>query len=243
MPRRFISYIAVLLGLTLTAHAAPEQGNLEQMVKTYLNAYVRQEMPTVRAHSPTKPADMFGAYPFVGMPTLSRPKVEKNQALVEFTGKPVEKSLPTHGGMLFYRDIRDHNIWKIRQLLFYDHIPRIFNLPSKSVSDTDRGYEATVDTLARQLIHAWQKGDTATLMAHWHNWMARDHDPIRGLSVQDCNVIVQPCAHKEQYARYNARLTYQWGVLSYTMNLGGSLFLVKAGADWTVRGNVMAFFF
>ena len=243
MPGRFIRVIAILLGAAITAQAVPEQHELEQLVQTYLNAYVRQDLSVVRAYTPTKPADLFGAYPFTGPVTLSRPKVEKNQALVDFTGQPTETSLPAHGGMLFYRDVHDHNLWKFRQLLFYDHFPRIFNLPTRSVSDTDRGYEPAVDALAHQLMHAWEHGDVATLMAHWHNWPARNSEPIRGLNSQDCHVILHACPHQEQYARYTARLTYQWGMLSFTMTLNGGFFLVNTDEGWKVRGNVMAFFF
>jgi len=234
---------AVMVISSGNAQALTDNADPQQIVKTYLDAYIRQDMSVVRAHSPAMLEDQFGEFPFVAFPTLSHPKVDRNQALVEFTGIPREKELPKRGGLLFYRDMHDHYIWKLRQVLFFDKIPAIFNLPTHSKTDQDRGYEPTVAALASRCLHAWQQGDTDTLLASWHNWTKREAPPIHGLSVKDFSVIIQPTNHKEHYAHYNARLTYQWGLLSYSMSIGGGLFMTKEANDWRIRGNVMAFFF
>ena len=245
---RHVYYLAAVIFaicfFIANARALAECDDLQQMVHTYLDAYIRQDLSVVRAHSPSTQSELFGAFPFTSFPTLSEPKVDRNQALVEFTGEPREKELPKHGGLLFYRDMKDHYIWKLRQVLFFDKIPAIFNLPTRSKSDADRGYEPLIASLARRCLQAWQLGDTDTLLAHWHNWTTREGVPIRGLSVRDFNVVIMPTNHKEQFAHYKARLTYQWGLLSYSMSIGGGLFLTKdASKEWRVRGNVMAFYF
>ena len=232
-----------LVVLCVPPARAVESADETQMVRTYLDAYIRHDMPVVRTYSPTDSGEQFGAFPFTGFPTLGKTTVDRNQALVEFSGDPRATGLPHHGGLLFYRDIRDHNIWKLRQVLFYTHIPAIFNLPTRSKTAIDQGYEPTVAALARRCLQAWQRGDTDTLLAHWHNWTRREGVPITGLSVSDFHVVFQPVGHHEQFARYTAHLTYKWGVLSYSMPLDSGVFLTKEGTEWRVRGNVMAFYF
>jgi len=86
-------------------------------------------------------------------------------------------------------------------------------------------------------------GATAALLANWYNWTLRKDDPIRGLRVGDMEVSVTSISGQEAFAVYRAKLTYEWGILAYSMSIGGGLFLVKEGNDWKVRGNVMMFSF
>jgi hypothetical protein len=236
--RRWLAAALAGVGVSLAFHAclAAEHDDQRQVVGAFLEAYVRQEMSKLSPYVPAKPENLFGAYPFVGLPTLSRPKVDGCQALVEFTGATVQSVLPSRGGLLFYRD---DTTWKVRQVLFYEKVPRIFNLPKRSVTAKDQAREPIVAALGSSFLKAWRSGDTPALLANWYNWTRREDDPVRGLRVRGMEVSVTPISSQEAFATYKGRLRYGWGILSYSMSMGGGLFLVREGDEWKVRGNVM----
>jgi hypothetical protein len=47
----------------------------------------------------------------------------------------------------------------------------------------------------------------------------------------------------ETFVRYQAKLSYHWSVLSYSMDFQGGLILVKENSEWKIRGNIMVMYF
>jgi len=60
----------VAFSLAISRCMAVEQDDQEQAVRTFLAAYPQRNMPMIRDCAPTEPDDIFGAYPFAGLPTL-----------------------------------------------------------------------------------------------------------------------------------------------------------------------------
>ena len=212
----------------------------QQVVREYLKAYVRNDYGTLKRYLPAKEENLFGPYPFTDTPKLTRAKVDDRQALVAFTGNVDDKQFPGKGGILCYR----HNdVWRIRQVLFYQKIPTVFNLPEKSVTEADRNGEPMVTALVERFIANWKQGDTAALQQDYYRWMDHEHDLNTRISVSNYQYKGGQTRWGDPFGSYEAKLTYKWGILSYSMRFNGGFVLVKEGDDWKVRGNIMVFYF
>jgi len=240
--RLWLAAVAVTGAVSLAFHTCPaaEHEDQRQVVRAFLEAYVQRDMPRIRACAPTRPEDLFGAYPFVGLPTLSPPKVDEREALIEFVGVTARDVLPSRGGLYCYQE---NGTWKVRQVLFYQRVPRIYSLPKRSLTAADRRQEPAVAAVGISFLKAWERGDTAALLDSWYDWTHRKERPIRGLRARDLNLSITPISDQEAFGVYRMTLSYQWGILAYSMDTGGGLFLVKEGDRWKVCGNVMMFSF
>jgi hypothetical protein len=232
--------VAAATALSSRPGLAAEREDQCRVARTYIEAYARRELPRLRGHLATEPDHLFGDYPFVGTPKLSRPKVDGRQAVVEFAGVSRQEGVPSRGGLLCYRD---KGTWKVRQVLFYDKQPQSAQLPKRSITDADRRQEPTLSALGASFLNAWERGDTPTLLANWYDWSKRNDRPITRLQVRRLEVDVAAKTPQEAIATYRVTLTYKWGLLSYSMDTAGGLFLVREGAEWKVRGNLMVFRF
>lgn len=211
-----------------------------RVARAFVDAYARRDLPAVREHLPTEPAHLFGPYPFTGLPKLSQPKVDGRQALIEFAGPVRQAPLPSRGGLLCYLEA---GAWKVRQVLFYDQPPRTLRLPKRSKTADDRSQEPAVSSLGASFLAAWQRGDTRAVLGYWYDWPRRKDRVIRGLTARDIKVSITSAGGQEACAVYTATVTYRWGILSHSADIGGCLFLVREESVWKVRGNVMAFRF
>lgn len=230
----------VVASIVFSWAAYAEDAEQRKVVQGYITAYARNDYAKIRPLFPTKDENMFGPYLFDGMPTLKRPKVDDNQALVEFTAKVKDDKFQKKGGILF---MRRKGTWLVRQVLFYEDIPAIFNLPKKSVTDKDRQREPEVSELCVQFLKAWQRGDTDEVVKRSHRWEQSNDDINKGMSVSNFEFTPSTTKWGEPFARYKAKLTYKWGILSYSMQFNGGFIMMKENGDWKIRGNVMVLYF
>ncbi|MHB9024900.1 MAG: hypothetical protein ACYC7E_12115 [Armatimonadota bacterium] len=236
------SMLAVLLCLLSPglARAASQEERQQAVVKDFLRHYLRQEMPLAKGYLPTSKQAAFGPYPFSKPPVLSQPKVDKRQAVVEFTAPVIDAAFLPKGGVLLYRD---HGTWKVRQVIFYRKIPALFRLPKESRTTEDKRQEPLVEKVAAHFLQAWKTGNTGEMFTNWYAWMERRDAPIAGLRFTACSMELAPTPWGEHCARYCAKLAYKWGLLSYSFELRGRVFLIKEGENWKVRGNVLVYDF
>ena len=242
---RQVILACVLVGIlawlpTTTLAGQNDTAEQRQVVAQYLQAYLRSDMRDIARLLPARLEAMFGPYPFVGAVTITQAKVQTNQALLEFTGLARDPQFPHKGGVLLYRR---HSNWFVRQILFYDHIPMVFNLPARSVNAADRAQEPRVRAIGSTFLAAWERGDLSRESAHWFDWPHANREPIKGLSCSDLTLTRTYSAWHDPYIHYTVKVTYQFGILSYSMQMKGSLLLVNEEQGWKVRGNVMAFDF
>lgn len=240
--QRWIWIIAFIIAGSLAFSWAAFAADAEQQkaVQTYITAYARNDYAKLRPLFPTKDENLFGPYLFDGMPTLKQPKVDESQALVEFTALVKDDKLLKQGGILFKRH---KGVWLVRQVLFYEKIPAIFNLPKKSVTDADRRNEPEVSRLCTQFLKAWQRGDTAEVVKLSHRWEQRDGDINKGMSVSPVEITPSTTKWGESFVKYKTKLTYKWGILSYSMQFNGGFIMVKENGKWKIRGNIMVLYF
>lgn len=235
----FIAF-SFLVGGTLSARAAGGADAQMTVAKRFITAYLRQDTPTVRQCIPTKFDNLFGPYPFVGAVTLARPKVHKTQALVEFTATIAEKQIPSRGGILLHEQ---DGVWRVRQVLYYDRVPRIFNLPTKSTTAKDQRQEPEVKRVAEKFLDKWKAGDRKTMEMLWSDWTDRNQDKVQGLTTSDLVVKAGAKVWNAPYYTYTVKVSYKLGPLVYSIVLKGGVILDQEGDQWKVRPNELVFDF
>jgi hypothetical protein len=234
------AFIALMLLTMLTpAIWAGDADEQRQAASQFLRAYVRQDIATVRGFIPDSLEEMFGDYPFTGAYKLNTPKVDDRQALVEFTGPLADRHVPPKGGILLRKEGVD---WLVRMVLFYDDVPRILNPPSRSITNVDRGQEPVVKAVAQHFLEAWKRDDVKRMDELTYKWQRVDKEPIKGLSLTNIT-MANTTNNGEPMVKYSAKITYKYGILSYSLNFKGGLVMVKDRGTWKVRGGLLLFDF
>ncbi|HEX2952259.1 MAG TPA: hypothetical protein VHV83_22220 [Armatimonadota bacterium] len=223
--------------LPVKASEADEQ---REVAKRFIVAYFLQDIKTVRDCVPDNKSLLFSPYPFASAPKLAQPKVHKTQALIEFTAPMLDGKFPAKGGIVLHEKDK---IWKVRQVIFYNKIPLIFGLPSRSVSREDRAQEGHVRQVGEDFMRQWRENDQRNMLALWHNWVATTPDPVDGLTVTNFKSSVSTTPWRDPYVSYTVKVSYHWGPLSYSMTTQGGIMLVKENGEWKVRANHFIFNF
>ena len=230
----------LLLGTNLARAATNDAAEQQRVVTRFIQAYLYANVEEMTRVLPSNFQASFGPYPFTGHAAIAQVKVQANQALLEFSGMPRDPKFPQRGGILCYRN---NGAWCVRQVLFYDHIPRLFNLPDKSGSADDRAQEAAVRTLGQAFLTAWQHGNLHAMSSRWFDWSHSSRDPIKGLAMSGLTLQSSLTAWHDPYVQFVMKLTYQFGPLACAMQVKGGLALVNEGHGWKVRGNSMILYF
>jgi len=228
---------ALVLGTAGLAHAS-EADEQRQVATLFIHHYFVSDMNQLAPTLPSTGMQLFGPYPFAGKVTLGAPKVRGRQALVDFTANTIDKKFHRHGAILLWRN-RQTETWLVRQVMFYDRIPRVFNLPSKSDTARDKAYEPEAKEVTAAFLTAWGRGETSRMLALWYDWTKTPRDPEDGLSVSNIDVDLSRASWGDPYAQYTAKLTYRYGILSYSMTVKGGLLLVEDHEQWKVRANTL----
>lgn len=242
---RRILYLAMLplllmsgfLGGSARAADAEDQ---QQIAEKFLLAYLKQDYATVKQCVPALKSDYFGPYPFKGDVTITRVIVDRNQALLEYSGKGVDEQLPSKGGLLFYKR---KDVWYVRQVLYYERIPRIFNIPPKSTTAADRKHEPKVKEIGTTFLKAWKGGNQQGMFKVWYNWIEGRGEATKGLTIGKPTFENNTTAWKDPLVRYEIKLSYKLGPVKLSMNVKGGLVLCKDGNTWKVRPNQLIFYF
>jgi len=225
-----------LLGAAAGAGCANDADEQRHVAIQFIRHYFLSDLLQLAQTLPADGLELFGPYPFKGKITLGKVKVDDAQALLEFTATPVDSKFRKNGAVMFRRD---GDTWLVRQVLFYDRVPRVFGLPSKSVTAQDKAYEPAVRAVGETFLAAWRKNDARGMLELWYDWTKVPRQPVERLSVSNITIDLMQTAWKDPYAEYSARLTYRYGILSYSMTVKGGLLLVKEQKRWTIRANTL----
>jgi hypothetical protein len=236
----FATLAAVLLGTGAVRLHAADADEQRAVVDNFLRAYFRNNWVAVKRLVPGNRVAMFGPYLYKEFHLADTEKVQTNQAVVEFTAVTTDGNIPAKGGLLMYKK---DGTWLVRQVLYYDKVPRIFRLPNKSVTAADRAEEPRARAVAVAFMSAWKSGDDKTMLRHSYDWLSRDDDEIAGLRITNLTTSVTNTNWGDPFVKYSVKATYHFGPLSYSMTLRGGLILVKENGLWKVRANqmIMAF--
>lgn len=236
-PRIIIGLIITLLGFLITSAGFTADADEQRAVATeFIRYYFLSDLKHLAQTLPDNGCELFGQYPLQGNLRLGTPKVDDNQALLEFTADTADRKFHEHGGILFKRDRGE---WFVRQVMFYDHIPRLFNLPSRSKTDKDKASEPAVKSVGVAFMAAWERNNNRRMLELWYDWTKKPREPVDGLSVSQIELFPGKTAWNDPYIGYTAKLTYRFGILSYSMNVKGGLMLVRDNNKWRIRANTV----
>ncbi|MHB0935912.1 MAG: hypothetical protein ACYDCO_28335 [Armatimonadota bacterium] len=235
--RWLLMLFVLMLGVTSLARAS-EADEQRQVATQFIRNYFLSDMHQLAQTLPSTGIQQFGPYPFTGKVTLSAPKVRERQALVNFTANTADGRFHRKGALLLWRNKKTET-WQMRQVLFYERIPRLFNLPSKSETARDKAHEPAVKEVGTAFLSAWGRNDHARMLALWYDWTKSPRDPEEALSVSNITVNLSRAKWGDPYVQYSAKLTYRYGILSYSMTVKGGLLLVEDKGQWKVRGNTL----
>jgi len=231
-----LGMLVLLLGWAPSVGRASDTDEQRQVATRFIRHYFLSDLAQLAQTLPADSLALFGPYPFEGKISLGAVKVDDAQAILEFTATPVDPKFRRHGAVIFRRD---GTIWLVRQVLFYDRIPRLFGLPAKSVTTGDRAYEPAVKTVGAAFLAAWRDDDKRRMLGLWYDWTKVPRQPVERLSVSDIDIDLSATTWSDCYARYTAKLIYRLGILSYSMTVKGGLLLVEEKNQWKVRANTL----
>ncbi len=238
--RRYLIIVLVfsliLFAMGAKKSKADDAAERAEVAKKFVDGYFRTDYDVMKACVPIDFKGLTGPFPFVGQPTLTAVKVDDNQALVDFTAKVADNMIPTKGAVLFYKK---SGLWYVRQILYYNKIPKVFNLPQKSKTSSDKSFEPIVRETAGKFMKLWEEGDYAKMELSWFRWPDMDREPIAKLSVRNVKISQDELKWKDPYINFTCQIAYKltsW-LPPATMQVKGHFMMVKVGDAWKVRGN------
>jgi hypothetical protein len=229
-------FVVVLFAFGAKRSKADDASERAEVAKKFIDGYFRNDYDVMKACVPAGFKDLTGTFPFNGQPAITAIKVDENQALADFTANVADSRIPTRGAVLFYKRT---GLWYVRQVLYYNKIPKVFNLPSKSKTSSDKSFEPVVRETAVKFLKLWEEGNYEKMEQLWFRWPDMDREPIAKLSVRNIKITQEELKWKDTYINFSCQIAYKltsW-LPPATMQVKGHFSMVKVGDVWKVRGN------
>ncbi|MHB9025903.1 MAG: hypothetical protein ACYC7E_17320 [Armatimonadota bacterium] len=243
MRRTSLLYIVAMLAgmlFAVPAHSASDIDRQREVSQKFLKAFLTRDMDAVRDVVPTKPQHLFGPYLFNETLKLNGPKVDDDEAAIDFTANVGDSRYPRQGAFLLKKH---NNTWYMRHVFFFDKIPIYLQLPRKSVTPADQKQEPRVKEAATDFLAAWKRNDCGTMHDLWYNWTKYNKPRRNNFYMSNLSLTTTKNVWKDVYIKYSAKLSYKWGLLSYSVNFNGGLTMVEENGDWKVRPLTLIFDF
>ncbi|MEI6519792.1 MAG: hypothetical protein WCO98_07095 [bacterium] len=231
-----LAFSLFLLATGVKRTRADDASERAVVAKKFVDGYFRTDYEVMKACVPVSFKDMTGPFPYASQPTIIAIKVDENQALAEFTVKVTESKIPTRGAVLFYKK---SGLWYVRQVMYFNKIPKVFGLPTKSKTAADKSFEAVVHETAIKFFKLWEEKKFDEMELSWFRWPDMDREPIDKLSVRNIKITQDETSWKDPYINFSCQIAYKltsW-LPPATMQVKGHFMMVKVGDTWKVRGN------
>jgi hypothetical protein len=238
-----LPFVLVCLLSVLPTHAVNAPRDVEapeQVARTFLIALARKDMATCRTFLPSSSQDLFGPFPFVGVPRLSQLFVRGNQGMAAWEGQPVNSALPTRGTLLFRKTDGKSGVWKVRQICYFSEMPALLKAQVSCRYETaaDRKAEATLHALGELFLHAWAEGRYDDVQANWYDWSRVDRSHEIKFNITVTETTLKASAHGE--ALLSVAFIPKTPLFHQTYY--GTLTLVQEANGWKVRGSYLEFY-
>lgn len=231
-----LAFTFVLLAIGVKRTKADEASERSEVAKKFVDGYFRTDYDVMKACVPVSFKDLTGPFPYASQPNITAIKVDENQALAEFNVKVKDARIPVRGAVLFYKK---SGLWYVRQVMYFNKIPKIFNLPTKSKTASDKSFEAVVHETAIKFFKLWEEGKYDEMELSWFRWPDMDRNPIDKLSVRNIKITQEELSWKDPFINFSCQIAYKltsW-LPPATMQVKGHFMMVKVGDTWKVRGN------
>jgi len=213
-----------------------------KVAEQFVSAFVRNDRPKIEALLPKKLPHRYGPSPFLRLPALAKPRADKRTGVIEFSGGRAEAGMPDRG-MIMLRLVTTpdkRRVWRVRQIYWYDELPRDAQVPDKSPTAKDRQEEPRLQQAAAEFLRDWMAGKFEKLDAEVFHWWEVARKEPKWVKLR--SVDFKPPARSLGGLRvdFTAKLRLL-GALPKTV--GGTLWLVEEDGQWRVRPLTVAFDF
>ncbi len=234
--------LVVAAGTAFAGEARRLPAEAQKVAEEFVYAFAQNDRPKITTLLPTKARYRYGPSPFTKMPTLTKPRADGSAGAVEFAGGRGDTGLPDKG-MIVLRRVREANGqtgWQIRQIYWYDELPKDAQVPDKSPSEKDKKEEPKIEAATTRFLKDWIGGEYDKLDGQVFHWWEIQRKPPKWIKMSSV-MFKDPVPSLGGYrVEFVAKLKVL-GAIPKTVN--GTLWLVEEDGKWRVRPLTMAFSF
>jgi hypothetical protein len=205
-----------------------------QVARDFLYAFSRNDRAAIRRMVPTELSNLYGQCPFTQIPRLTKSRVRKRAAAVNFSGRMVDPGLPTNGMIILRRVEQDgERTWRVRQIYWYDELPKdARRVPQRSVTDADRQQEPQVERAAAEFLSAWRAGDYDRMDELTFRWWESDRRRSKWIRLTGTKLRSRPTTLDGLRVDFLAQLRI---ARIFPRSVRGNIWLVEENGVWRVR--------
>ncbi len=214
--------------------SAPLPPDAAKVARDFLYAFSRNDRETIRGMLPTELSNLYGPCPFAEPPDLSRPRVRKRAGAVNFTGRMVDRGLPTNG-MIVLRRVEEDGVrtWRVRQIYWYDKLPGdAKKMRERSASEADREQEAQIERAASEFIDAWLAEGYEKMDELTFHWWEVDRRRSKWIKLARASFENTRAALDGLCVDFVAKLKI---AKIFSRRVSGNIWLVQEDGEWRVR--------
>ncbi len=236
-----LALVCLWLAWAAGAQAQPLPSEARQVGERFLYAFSRNDRDAISAMIPKRAENLFGPCPFDRMPSLRKPRADGRVGAVEFRGKMSDPGLPAKGIVILrLMEEGGTKIWRVRQIYWYDELPKGAEIPERSPTDADRRQEPRLREAAKRFIHHWLAGNFDEMAGLVFRWWEVDRRPPKWVRMTRVELKARPTTLDGIRVDFKAKLKIL-RILPRTVR--GNIWLVKEDGVWRVRPLTFAFFF
>jgi len=240
----------VLLALAVTL-GQPSEGKpgtsvslppaAEKVARDFLFAFSRNDRDAIKSMLPEGLGNLYGPCPFARMPTLTKPRADTRVGVVDFEGPMVDSGLPRKGTIVL-RLVEENGVraWRVRQIFWYEELPREAKLPDKSPTAADRAQEPALRQAATDFLEAWQASDYERMDGLTFHWWEVPRRQPKWVKMTGATLTARSTTLNGLRVDFVAKLRVARVV---PRSVGGNVWLVEEDGKWRVRPLTFSFFF
>jgi len=239
---------AGLIGLALVAagwptagEAAPLPPDAAKVAQDFLFAFSRNDREAIKRMLPESHANLFGPCPFDRMPQLTKPRADGRVAAVDFAARATDPNLPERG-LIVLRLVEEggSRTWRVRQVYWFNELPREADLPERSRTEADRRQEPAVRQAALEFLRAWLGRKWERMHELTFRWWEVPRREPRWVKMTHVDVAGCPTTLDGLRVDFDASLRL---ASLLPKHVRGNLWLVQEEGRWRVRPVTFSFLF
>jgi hypothetical protein len=213
----------------------------EKVARDFLFAFSRNDRNAIKSMLPERLENLYGPCPFARMPTLTKPRADTRVGVVDFQGPMVDSGLPRKGTIVL-RLVEENGVrtWRVRQIYWYEELPREAKLPDKSPTAADRAQEPAVRRAATDFIEAWQAAEYERMDGLTFHWWEVPRRQPKWVKMTGASLTARATTLNGLRVDFVAKLRV---ARVLPRSVAGNVWLVEEDGEWRVRPLTFSFFF
>jgi len=213
----------------------------ERVARDFLFAFSRNDRGAIEDMLPERLENLYGPCPFARMPSLTKPRADTRIGVIDFQGPMVDSGLPTKGTIVL-RLVEENGVraWRVRQIYWYEELPREARVPDRSPTAADRAEEPKVRQAAVDFLEAWLASDYARMDDLTFHWWEVPRRPPKWVKMRSARLTAHSTTLNGLRVDFVAKLRV---ARLLPKDVAGNVWLVEEDGEWRVRPLTFSFFF